>query len=61
MRILMLGFEYLPPVKVGGLAEALTSIGGEGLAGLGNEVVVFTPDHGRKLGEELASFRVLLE
>ncbi|BAD85957.1 glycogen synthase [Thermococcus kodakarensis KOD1] len=59
MRILMLGFEYLP-VKVGGLAEALTSIG-EGLAGLGNEVVVFTPDHGRKLGEELASFRVLLE
>lgn len=59
MRILMLGFEYLP-VKVGGLAEALTSIG-EGLAGLGNEVVVFTPDHGRKLGEEFASFRVLLE
>lgn len=59
MRILMLGFEYLP-VKVGGLAEALTSIG-EGLAGLGNEVVVFTPDHGRELGEELASFRVLLE
>ncbi|AMQ18823.1 glycogen synthase [Thermococcus peptonophilus] len=59
MRILMLGFEYLP-VKVGGLAEALTSIA-EGLVKLGNEVVVFTPDHGRKLGEEFASFRVLLE
>jgi ADP-glucose type glycogen/starch synthase len=59
MRILMLGFEYLP-VKVGGLAEALTSIA-EGLVKLGNEVVVFTPDHGRKLGEEVTSFKVLFE
>ncbi|KUH32594.1 glycogen synthase [Thermococcus celericrescens] len=56
MRILILGFEYLP-VKVGGLAEAITSIA-EGLAELGNEVVVFTPDHGRNLGEVFGSFRV---
>ncbi len=50
MRILMLGFEYLP-VKVGGLAEAITSIA-EGLAELGHEVVVFTLDHGRNLGTD---------
>ncbi|NJE77312.1 glycogen synthase [Thermococcus sp. ES12] len=56
MRILILGFEYLP-VKVGGLAEAITSIA-EGLAKLGNEVVVFTPDHGKGLGETVDSFEV---
>ncbi|AEK73137.1 glycogen synthase [Thermococcus sp. 4557] len=56
MRILILGFEYLP-VKVGGLAEAITSIA-EGLAELGSEVVVFTPDHGKNLGEVVGSFRV---
>ena len=28
---------------------------------LGNEVVVFTPDHGRNLGEPVHSFRVLFE
>lgn len=56
MRILILGFEYLP-VKVGGLAEAITSIA-EGLASLGNEVAVFTPDHGRDLGEPVTTFRV---
>ncbi|ASJ03393.1 glycogen synthase [Thermococcus profundus] len=56
MRILMLGFEYLP-VKVGGLAEALTSIA-EGLARLGHEVVVFTPDHGRNLGEPAETFEI---
>ncbi|ASA78607.1 glycogen synthase [Thermococcus sp. 5-4] len=56
MRILILGFEYLP-VKVGGLAEAVTSIA-EGLVELGNEVVVFTLDHGRNLGEVAGSFRV---
>ena len=59
MKILILGFEYLP-VKVGGLAEALTSIAEE-LAKLGNEVVVFTPDHGRILGEKFVAFKVLLE
>ena len=59
MRVLMLSFEYLP-VKVGGLAEAVTSIG-EGLVELGNEVVVFTPDHGRNLGEHLFSFGVAFE
>ncbi|NJE30276.1 glycogen synthase [Thermococcus sp. 18S1] len=56
MRILILGFEYLP-VKVGGLAEAITSIA-EGLAKLENEVVVFTPDHGKNLGEVSSSFNV---
>ena len=56
MKILVLGFEYLP-VKVGGLAEAITSIA-EGLASLGNEVVVFTPDHGRDLGEPVTTFKV---
>ncbi len=50
MRILMLGFEYLP-LKVGGLAEAITSTA-EGLAELGHEVVVFTLDHGRNLGTD---------
>jgi len=59
MRVLLLSFEYLP-VKVGGLAEAVTSIA-EGLAELGNEIVVFTPDHGRNLGEAVRSFRVLFE
>ncbi len=59
MRVLMLSFEYLP-VKVGGLAEAVTSIG-EGLVELGNEVVVFTPNHGRNLGEYLFSFAVAFE
>ena len=38
MRVLMLSFEYLP-VKVGGLAEAVTSIG-KGLVELGNGVVI---------------------
>ncbi|ASJ06343.1 glycogen/starch synthase [Thermococcus pacificus] len=57
MRILILGFEYLP-VKVGGLAEAITSIA-EGLAGLGHEVVVFTPDHGKGLGEPVKRFKVI--
>ncbi|WP_297503145.1 glycogen/starch synthase [Thermococcus sp.] len=56
MRILMLGFEYLP-VKVGGLAEAITNIA-EGLAELGHEVVVFTPDHGRNLGEPVERFKI---
>ncbi len=56
MRILILGFEYLP-VKVGGLAEAITSIA-RGLAELGHEVVVFTPDHGKNLGEPVRKFRV---
>ncbi len=56
MRILMLGFEYLP-VKVGGLAEAITNIA-EGLAELGHEVVVFTPDHGRNLGEPVKRFKI---
>ncbi|ASI99533.1 glycogen synthase [Thermococcus celer] len=56
MKVLIVGFEYLP-VKVGGLAEAITSIA-EGLKKLGNDVVVFTPDHGRELGEVVDSFRV---
>ena len=56
MKILVIGFEYLP-VKVGGLAEAITSIA-EGLSELGNEVVVFTPDHGKNLGEVVGSFKV---
>lgn len=56
MKVLTLGFEYLP-VKVGGLAEAITSIA-EGLVKLGNEVVVFTPDHGRNLGEVIGSIKV---
>lgn len=56
MRVLLLGFEYLP-VKVGGLAEAITSIA-EGLANLSHEVVVFTPDHGRDLGEPVKRFKV---
>ncbi|ASJ10271.1 glycogen synthase [Thermococcus sp. P6] len=56
MKILIIGFEYLP-VKVGGLAEAITSIA-TGLRKLGNEVVVFTPDHGRGLGEVVGSFNV---
>ncbi|ASJ01125.1 glycogen/starch synthase [Thermococcus gorgonarius] len=57
MKILILGFEYLP-VKVGGLAEAITSIA-EGLASLGHEVVVFTPDHGKSLGEPVKKFKVI--
>ncbi|WP_456367492.1 glycogen/starch synthase [Thermococcus sp.] len=56
MRVLLLSFEYLP-VKVGGLAEAVTSIA-EGLAKLGHEVVVFTPDHGRNLGSPVKNFRI---
>ncbi|MCD6524355.1 MAG: glycogen synthase [Thermococcus sp.] len=56
MKVLTLGFEYLP-VKVGGLAEAITNIA-EGLVKLGNEVVVFTPDHGRNLGEVIGSIKV---
>ncbi|ASJ08323.1 glycogen synthase [Thermococcus siculi] len=56
MKVLILGFEYLP-VKVGGLAEAITSIA-EGLAELGHEVVVLTPDHGRNLGEPVRTFKV---
>ncbi len=56
MRILLLGFEYLP-VKVGGLAEAITSIA-ETLAELGNEVLVFTPSHGFKEGKEYTSFKM---
>ncbi len=56
MRILLLGFEYLP-VKVGGLAEAITHIA-EGLAALGNEVVAFTPDHGKNLGEPVRKFKL---
>ncbi len=59
MKIVMLGFEYLP-VKVGGLAEAITNIA-EGLVKLGNEVAVFTPDHGRNLGEPFLSFRLSFE
>ncbi|HII61570.1 glycogen synthase [Pyrococcus horikoshii] len=51
MKILIMGFEYLP-VKVGGLAEALTSIA-EALASLGHEVLVFTPSHGRFQGSEI--------
>ncbi|WP_461863547.1 glycogen/starch synthase [Thermococcus sp.] len=56
MKVLLLAFEYLP-VKVGGLAEAVTSIA-EGLAGLGHEVLVFTPSHGRIEGEPVASFKI---
>ena len=59
MKILILGFEYLP-VKVGGLAEAITSIA-ETLANMGNEVMVFTPSHGHKEGRKVASFEVLGE
>ena len=59
MRVLLLSFEYLP-VKVGGLAEAVTNIA-EGLVELGNEVIVFTPDHGRNLGDKVHSFGVLFE
>jgi len=59
MRVLLLSFEYLP-VKVGGLAEAVTNIA-EGLVELGNEVIVFTPDHGRDLGDKVHSFGVLFE
>jgi ADP-glucose type glycogen/starch synthase len=59
MKVLMLSFEYLP-VKVGGLAEAVTSIA-EGLVELGNEVIVFTPDHGKKLGEPFLEFEVEFE
>ncbi|AFL95087.1 glycogen synthase [Thermococcus cleftensis] len=59
MKILILGFEYLP-VKVGGLAEAITSMA-EGLAKLGNEVLVFTPDHGRGLGKPAHSFGIIFE
>jgi len=59
MRILLLSFEYLP-VKVGGLAEAVTSIA-EGLVKLDNGVIVFTPNHGRNLGEPVCSFRVHFE
>ncbi|WP_048058301.1 glycogen/starch synthase [Pyrococcus yayanosii] len=51
MRVLLLGFEYLP-VKVGGLAEALTSLA-NALAELGHEVLVFTPSHGRFAGQSL--------
>lgn len=58
MRVLLLSFEYLP-VKVGGLAEAVTNIA-EGLA-KGNEVIVFTPDHGRNLGEPFLTFRLSFE
>ncbi|WP_297507623.1 glycogen/starch synthase [Thermococcus sp.] len=57
MRVLLLSFEYLP-VKVGGLAEAVTSIA-EGLAELGHEVIVFTPDHGKGLGEAVERFKVI--
>jgi len=56
VRVLIIGFEYLP-VKVGGLAEAVTSIA-EGLSSAGNEVVVFTPDHGRGLGKPFTKFRL---
>ena len=59
MRVLILSFEYLP-VKVGGLAEAVTSIA-EGLVKLGNEVVVLTPDHGKNLGESSLSFGLSFE
>ncbi|MEO2152395.1 MAG: glycogen/starch synthase, partial [Thermococcus sp.] len=58
MRVLILSFEYLP-VKVGGLAEAVTNVA-EGLAE-GNEVIVFTPDHGRSLGEPFLTFRLSFE
>jgi len=56
MRILILAFEYLP-VKVGGLAEAVTSIA-ENLAALGNEVWVFTPSHGKHTGELVTQFKI---
>ncbi|HIH72920.1 MAG: Glycogen synthase [Thermococcales archaeon 44_46] len=56
MKILMLGFEYLP-VKVGGLAEAITSIA-ETLAKLNNEVWVFTPSHGHIDGKKLLEFDI---
>ena len=59
MRVLLISFEYLP-VKVGGLAEAVTNIA-EGLVKLGNEVAVFTPDHGRNLGEHFLSFGLSFE
>ena len=58
MRILILGFEYLP-VKVGGLAEAITSIA-ETLAKLGNEVWVFTPSHGHIEGERTLEFEIAI-
>ncbi len=59
MRVLLISFEYLP-VKVGGLAEAVTNIA-EGLVKLGNEVAVFTPDHGWNLGEHFLSFGLSFE
>nr|3FRO_A Chain A, GlgA glycogen synthase [Pyrococcus abyssi]3FRO_B Chain B, GlgA glycogen synthase [Pyrococcus abyssi]3FRO_C Chain C, GlgA glycogen synthase [Pyrococcus abyssi] len=59
MKVLLLGFEFLP-VKVGGLAEALTAIS-EALASLGHEVLVFTPSHGRFQGEEIGKIRVFGE
>ncbi len=56
MKILILSFEYLP-VKVGGLAEAVTHIA-EVLAERGNDVVVFTPDNGLNTGENVGEMRV---
>ncbi|AEC51525.1 hypothetical protein PNA2_0609 [Pyrococcus sp. NA2] len=59
MKVLILGFEYLP-VKVGGLSEALTSIS-RALASLGNEVLVFTPSHGRFKGSKIGSVKAFGE
>ncbi len=56
MKVLLLSFEYLP-VKVGGLAEAATQIA-EGLTRLGDDVVVFTPEHGTVLGEKVHEMKV---
>ncbi|AFK21749.1 glycogen/starch synthase [Pyrococcus sp. ST04] len=59
MKVLLLGFEYLP-IKVGGLAEALTYIS-RALASLGNEVIVFTPSHGRYQGEPIGRVKAFGE
>ncbi|AAL82168.1 glycogen synthase [Pyrococcus furiosus DSM 3638] len=59
MKVLLLGFEYLP-IKVGGLAEALTYIA-KALASLGNETIVFTPAHGQFHGESIGKVRAFGE
>ena len=59
MKVLLLGFEYLP-IKVGGLAEALTYIS-RALASLGHEVIVFTPSHGKFQGKIIGSVKAFGE
>ncbi|ASJ15730.1 glycogen synthase [Thermococcus chitonophagus] len=59
MKVLLLGFEYLP-IKVGGLAEALTYIS-KALAELGHEVIVFTPSHGKFQGDRIGRVKAFGE